>query len=61
MFWNPDIFWQNAQTFGLNLTISPPPFQNIAAFGGSFFFFFQKHPFYELQPLCFGYHMANVC
>jgi hypothetical protein len=36
-------FWQNAQTFGLNLTIFFPPPQNIAAFGGPFFFFPPKN------------------
>jgi hypothetical protein len=25
-----------------------------------FIYLFQKHPFYGLQPFCFGYHMAKV-
>ncbi len=58
MFWNPDIFWQNARTFGLNLTIFSSPPQNIAAFGGPFFFFFW--PKNTLSMSCSHFFLVTI-
>jgi hypothetical protein len=38
MFWNPDIFRQNARTFGLNLTIFFPPLKILQLLVGLFLF-----------------------